>query len=87
MGYCAGEYRVTMRRPVGGIMRAKGAVVPLSAREADTEMPWGGLELVAAGESQGGQIEDGSAAPGQSSTAETSGEERPATAARKRKAT
>lgn len=40
------DYRITIRRPIGGRMRAVGETVALTAREFQAEAPWGGLEEV-----------------------------------------
>lgn len=40
------DYRITIRRPIGGRMRAVGETVQLSDREYQAEAPWGGLEEV-----------------------------------------
>jgi hypothetical protein len=40
------SYRITIRRPIGGIMRPAGAVVALTDREYAAEAGWGGLEPV-----------------------------------------
>lgn len=42
------QYRITTPRPIGGRMRKVGEVVALTPREAEAELPWGGLELVTA---------------------------------------
>ncbi|MDC7787363.1 hypothetical protein PQJ75_13550 [Rhodoplanes sp. TEM] len=42
------QYRITTRRPIGGRMRAVGEIVALTKREAEAELPWGGLERVVA---------------------------------------
>ncbi|MBK5961123.1 hypothetical protein CCR97_23375 [Rhodoplanes elegans] len=43
------QYRITTPRPIGGRMRRVGEVVALTPREAEAELPWGGLELEVAG--------------------------------------
>ena len=40
------DYRITIRRPIGGRMRAVGETVQLTDREYQAEAPWGGLEPV-----------------------------------------
>ena len=41
------SYRITIRRPIAGRMREVGDIVALTPREAEAELPWGGLEPVA----------------------------------------
>lgn len=40
------DYRITIRRPIGGRMRAVGEIVSLTDREFDAEALWSGLEEV-----------------------------------------
>ena len=40
------QYRITTPRPIAGRMRKVGEVVALTPREAEAELPWGGLSLV-----------------------------------------
>lgn len=38
------SYRITAKRPIGGIMRKPGDVVALTEREYQAESGWGGIE-------------------------------------------
>ncbi|MBK5961657.1 hypothetical protein CCR97_26130 [Rhodoplanes elegans] len=42
------QYRITTPRPIDGRMRKVGEVVALTPREAEAELPWGGLSPVTA---------------------------------------
>ncbi len=42
------SYRITAARPIGGRMRKPGETVALTDREYQSEIGWGGLELIEA---------------------------------------
>ncbi|NEW96915.1 hypothetical protein [Rhodopseudomonas sp. BR0G17] len=42
------SYRITAARPIGGRMRKPGETVALTDREYQSEVGWGGLELIEA---------------------------------------